>query len=469
MTTRDPGEERKRDNSRGWPVILLLAALALTACDRGGTTSIPEKKAEQPAAPASAANDSLAVVLTPHRGESETDKRIVELQERVRLSPAQGPYLERLGWAFVEKARISGDAGFYTLAEQAARALDQAAPGDPAGLLLLGHVRHTQHRFAEAEEIGRRLTGLREAPFDHALLGDALMEQGKLEEAVAVYQKMVDLRPGLQTYSRVAHLRWLKGDLEGALALMREAVNAGGAGAKEATAWALTRRAGYEWQSGMLPEARASVQAALEFVPGYAPALLMEGRILLGAGRAGEAVRPLQEAAKLSPLPEYLWTLSEALRASDRATEAQSVEDELQKRGGDDARTYSLFLATRGSNPARALALAEAELRERQDVFTRDALAWSLYSNGRPQEARAEMEKALREGTRDGRLFLHAAVIAASMQETAVAERHLAEARLFAPMLLPSEQKALEDLAASLSSGYSQISNQPTNERKDNR
>ena len=58
-------------------------------------------------------------------------------------------------------------------------------------------------------------------PFDYGLLGDALMEQGRLAEAVAAYQRMVDLRPDLQSYSRVAHIRWLKGDLDGAIEVAR--------------------------------------------------------------------------------------------------------------------------------------------------------------------------------------------------------------------------------------------------------
>ena len=32
---------------------------------------------------------------------------------------------------------------------------------------------------------------------------------------------MVDLRPDLQSYSRVAYMRWLKGDLDGAIEVAR--------------------------------------------------------------------------------------------------------------------------------------------------------------------------------------------------------------------------------------------------------
>ncbi len=70
------------------------------------------------------------------------------------------------------------------------------------------------HRFSEAEAIARRLVAVREFVLDYGLLGDVLMEQGRVAEAAGAYQKMIDLKPFYQSYTRAAHLRWLKGDLE---------------------------------------------------------------------------------------------------------------------------------------------------------------------------------------------------------------------------------------------------------------
>ena len=54
--------------------------------------------------------------------------------------------------------------------------------------MLRGHVLHNPHQFKEAESLARRLITERGAWFDHGLLGDALMEQGKLDEAEQAYQ-----------------------------------------------------------------------------------------------------------------------------------------------------------------------------------------------------------------------------------------------------------------------------------------
>jgi Tetratricopeptide repeat. len=113
-----------------------------------------------------------------------------------------------------------------------------------------------------------------------------------------------------------------------------------------------------------------------------------------------------------------------------------------------DPRTLALFLATRHENPATALRLARTELGSRSDVFTHDALAWSLAAAGNLAEAHSEMQCALAEGTEDARLFFHAAVIASQAGDVADAERWLRKASELSQLLLPSERKDLQNAAA---------------------
>ena len=158
---------------------------------------------------------SYRIVMSPHAGLERLDREIRTVQIRVGEVPDPRSYLEQLGWLYVAKARTSYDQGFYKLAEQCALALEIVEPKNPAALLLRGHVLISFHRFAEAEVIARELVRRRTLPFDYGLLGDALLEQGGVAAAVDAYQQMVDLRPDLQSYSRVAYTRWLKGDLDG--------------------------------------------------------------------------------------------------------------------------------------------------------------------------------------------------------------------------------------------------------------
>jgi tetratricopeptide (TPR) repeat protein len=450
-----------------YPSVLIAAVCAAGAVALYATWTPREETPERTVAieRPSLAADPLKIVLTPLGGDEKIDRQIADLQQRIAAAPEQHLLLERLGWAFVAKARLSSDPGYYTLAEQAAKALQTAAPDEPAALLLLGHTHHAMHRFAEAEKIALQLTGEREFAFDYALLGDALMEQGRLDPAIAAYQKMIDLKPCLQTYSRVAYMRWLKGDLRGAIGAARAAVSAGSPKEPEATAWASTRLAAYEWQAGEMAGASSHLDLALQRVPGYAPALLLRGKLLMADGKFADAIPPLEQAAAASPLPDYLWSLSDALRAAGRNDEAGKVETELARSGASaDPRTYSIFLSTRGERAAQALLLAKEELQTRQDVFTYDALAWAQFSNGEVIAAQENMQRALAEGTHDARLFFHAATIAAAAGENARALEFLTEARALERVLLPSERAALgQTTAALLAATDSQISsNQST-------
>jgi tetratricopeptide (TPR) repeat protein len=165
---------------------------------------------------------------------------------------------------------------------------------------------------------------------------------------------------------------------------------------------------------------------------------------LLARERPNDAVPVLRRAAQLNPLPEYQWVLADALRQQRLDADASLVEEELTSRGAVvDPRTVALYLATRRIDPVRAIELAEEELRARADIFTLDAHAWALAANGRLDQARDVMGRALAAGTQDGRLFLHAGVIHASGGRSREAKQWLQKAHKLRAMLLPSESAEL--------------------------
>ena len=385
------------------------------------------------------------IALAPHKGDEEIDREIKRLQDEARSNPDRADSMKRLGWAFIAKARLSYDPGYYKLGEQCALCIRSKNDDDPDALLLQGHILQSLHKFKDAEPIARKLVMIRNEAFDYGLLGDMLMEQGRLTEAVTAYQKMIDLKPDLQSYTRVAHMRWLKGDLDGSIEVMRMAVTSGNPRDAEPTAWAYTRLGIYELQAGDPEIARKSAEIAFQFAPNYAAALLLRGRILLAQGKAEEAIESLQRAAALTRLPEYEWTLADALREAGHPQTAEEVERSLIRDGAmNDPRTFSLYLATRGQQVQKALHLAQDELNTRADVFTIDALAWALNANGRVPEALEYSKKALTEGTQDARLFYHAGRIALAAGDYADAERSFMLSDRIKQMLMPSERDDLE-------------------------
>ena len=425
----------------------LCSALALVLFTGMGChkSDLPAKRMARPASgPLFPAKD---LALAPHPGVDRLDDEIRETQQKIRNNQNRAANLDKLGWMYVLKARTSFDPGFYKQAEACAEVLKTEFPGAMEFLLLKGHVLQNLHHFREAEPLARTLVTERGLPFDFGLLGDVLMEQGRLSEATEAYQKMIDLKPDMQGYARAAQMRWLKGNLKGAREAMRMAANASSPHDSEGAAWAHTRLGFYEWQLGATAEATVACRTAQALLKNYPPALLLQGRMLLADGKSGEATVVLKAAAVANPLPEYQWTLLEALLACKETKEARRVEAELKMRGAAaDPRTFSLFLATHSENPVLAERLAEKELKERQDVLTYDALAWAQAANKNWVAAYSTSRKALAEGTRDARLLLHGALIAATAGHNDEAEQLRMEARRFADLLLPSERKLLESL-----------------------
>ena len=232
--------------------------------------------------PAASIADPCAIALTPHEGSHHTDEKIIRLQHASRQAKQPEAYLEQLGWAFVAKARRSFDPGFYMLAEQAALCMVAKQPDSAEALLLRGHVLNQLHRFREAEALARQLVAQRGLSYDYGLLGDALTEQGHIDDAVVAYDHMLQQKPSPQGYIRAAHVRWITGDLTGATQLMQMATN--GFRDPEASAWSHVRLALYELQAGHMQPATRRIAAILAAQPDYAPALAAHGRFLLAQG-----------------------------------------------------------------------------------------------------------------------------------------------------------------------------------------
>lgn len=435
-------------------LFVTLTFLFLAGCDRDNhSTSGSPPTADLSTSSLVSASDPCTIALTPHTGTDRVDQQIIRLQQEARSAKESlgTAYLERLGWAFITKARASFDPGFYNLAEQCALCIESKKPHSAEAMLLRGHVLHNLHQFSEGEALARKLVAQRGLSFDYGLLGDLLMEQGKLDEAIDAYQNMMDQKPGPQAYSRAAHVRWLKGDLQGAIAMMEMATGASSSRDPESSAWAHVRLALYELQAHNTQKASNLIETALALQPDYAPALLARGRVLLSEGKNAEATDPLTRAVQLNPLPEYQWVLMEALRTAGRGDEACAVEGQLMQRGAaDDPRTFALYLATTGHDAKTAMQLAEEECTVRSDIFTLDTLAWALRAAGRIQEAHLFSKRALAEGTQDARLFYHAAVIAVAIGQLKEAEGWFEKAAAIQHMLLPSEREHLTKESAAL-------------------
>ena len=154
----------------------------------------------------STGNLAEAIILTPMSLTEEEDRVIVRAQTRANAAEGNAEEaFSQLGSSLVSKARRTLDRGFYKLAEKAAGAMDSRFGVNAESRR--GHALHNLHRFREAEVVARTLVAERGVAVDLALLSDALMELGKLAEAVEVLQRLVEVKPGVEAFSRIAHVR----------------------------------------------------------------------------------------------------------------------------------------------------------------------------------------------------------------------------------------------------------------------
>ncbi len=318
--------------------------------------------------------------------------------------------LVALARVYVEEARISGDSGFYTLADQACACALETAPGDPAVRLTQAEVWLQLHRFAEAEATASEIFDAEPTVFAAQVLGDARAELGRLDAAAGAYQFAADRAPGPGLYDRIAYLRWSWGDYPGAMELQARAIAASPPGS-ESWAWSMTMTA---WWSAMHGQPATGLDTVLSVRPDYGPALFHRARIRLHNGDAVGARTDLARAP----------TSFEARRLAHELGD----DGDLRAACALDRRGCAAWLLP--TEPSAAYALLVEEQRERQDAATLAALAWAERETGRDGAPHAEAAKAT--GTIDPRTLLF---IGLTLDQAEILERALGSG----PGLLPSE------------------------------
>lgn len=398
---------------------LIALLFALCAACRDHTPAAARADAESISTPQGRAR--MLALMSPGGGLA-VDKEIDRLQTLVRKQPEKADAWIALGHSWIRKARDAQRPNLYANAGACADLVLAQQPENRSALELQGLVLMNDHRFREAHALMSSL--LARTPDDPVALGtlsDAALELGRTEEAVAGAQRMMDLKPNLPSYSRAAHLQWLRGDVEGAKESLRLAVDAGNDGKdKEPKAWVMVQAALLFWNEGDAEGAEAGFDETLAWLPDFPPALSGKARALLGRGDGRGAVVLLEKAYRANPLVETGWLLGDARTMAGDSEGAREIWAEIEKHGrAVDPRTLALFWATKDREREAALELALAERSTRDDEYTEDVVSWALYRAGRLDEALAASENANRLGTRDARLWFHAGAIRLAKGEVA--------------------------------------------------
>jgi tetratricopeptide (TPR) repeat protein len=413
----------KRTRGAIGATLLLTIAGVLAACGSG----IPASPPVAGPSPLPTAQPSMA----PTAG---TAAAIAELRDRLATNSDDAATLRDLGLELLQRVRETADPSLYAQAEEALTQARDLAPTDPKVLVGIASLQLGRHRFADALQTADAALAIAPSlPAAHAAKVDALVELGKYDDAAEAASALLALRVDLSSLARVSYLRELHGNIDGAVAAMRQAADSP-ALAPENTAYVRTLLGNLLVYAGRPDEAADAYERALAVVPNHAAAIAGLGRLAVGRGDLDDAISRFEQASAILPLPEYVIALGEAKDASgDAAGAAESydlarAETKLFEAAGVDVDLeLALFEADHG-DPAKAVALAEAAYGTRQTVRTSDALAWAYHRAGRDEDASPLSADALRLGSKDPLLLYHAGVIAHAAGDVATAHDDLAEA-----------------------------------------
>lgn len=331
-------------------------------------------------------------------GETPAEKRIRSARESVADAPSDAERAAgfvALARAYTARARETGDGVHYAQALLALSHAREAAPERGDIVKTEAWVRLGLHEFEPAAALARKR--LADAPDDHetwGLLGDALMELGRDEEAADAYQQMMNLRPGPGAYLRASYYRQRAGDRAGALSLLELALTATSVRESEQRAWILVHQASLEERLDHGDRAEALLQSALGNFPDYHYALSALAEHHLEHGRPEAALPWARRALDVAPHAERWLTLADALRGVGREAEARAAEDTFERSALaniDRPDNENVFLVDyyldRRPNPDRALEIARKEAARRPDPSTLERLARAEQHHGAAEPA----------------------------------------------------------------------------------
>lgn len=386
-----------------------------------------------------------------------TDERLAALERAARAEPENPTPLIELASTLLGLVRQGGDTQAYVRADAALADAIKRDPSSAAAYTERGILRLGRHDFRGALRDGEKAHAL--APEIVKTLGvlvDANIELGRYREAASVLQRMVDRKPNLDSYARVAYLRELRGDLSGASQALTLATSAGGEG-PENVAFVQSLLGNLELAQRRPDPAQRAFRTALAKVPGYAPAQAGLARIDIARGRHDQAITRLRALVARDPKQEYVVLLAELQLAAGQTQAARrilaKVPDELKRleSAGENTETEKALFEADHGDVNRAVTAGRAAWANAPSVRAADALGWALTRAGDPRGGLTYARQAVRLGTRDPSFLFHAGMTAKAAGRDADARRWLRKTLSGNPSFSPLHATAARKALAAIS------------------
>ncbi|MGI9535361.1 MAG: tetratricopeptide repeat protein [Thermodesulfobacteriota bacterium] len=204
---------------------------------------------------------------------SITDAKIKLYIKKIGEDPSNYNNYDNLAQNYIQKARETGDTDYY---EKAAKTLNKSLEINPknyVGVLLFAKTKMANHQYGQALNYAKKVIDLMPGrSVAYGILGDAYLELGLLSKAETAYKKMLNLKPGLDSYSRMSNLMRHMHDNDKGIKYMELAYESGmksPSTPKENLAWTQVMIGSVHLDSGKLDEAETYFIRALAIFDGY--------------------------------------------------------------------------------------------------------------------------------------------------------------------------------------------------------
>jgi tetratricopeptide (TPR) repeat protein len=398
---------------------VILASGILYAFSR----SVPNSSTEQVAA---VNPDTYSVPDLLQRDKNLSYDEFLKIREKYdklsadyQADPASFDNLLKLSEIFIFEARVTGEHPYYYSA--ALKTLNELLRNEAAltpdqhfnALFYKATVQLSQHNFNDALVTGKKALALNNTNSGiYGVMVDANVEIGNYAEAVKYSDKMIAIRPDLRSYSRISYLREIYGDLDGSIASMKLAINAG-APYSEYKCWTIVTMGKLYEDHNQLDSAAAYYTFATQERENYPFGIAGLASIAAKKGDYAKADELYKQA--LNALPEISFTMARArlYKQQGKWAEMNELVPEIETMFKEDIASghnadleYAQFLIEFKKDYGKAIQLALKEYEKRPDnIDVNRTLAFAYYGKGDLKKAAEHAAVAMKTNKQDAETY----------------------------------------------------------------
>ena len=387
------------------------------------------------------------------------------LIKKIKKDPSDLKSLIALTTLYIQEARITGNLNYYN--EAALKSVNAVLEKDANNFEALTYkatILLSQHHFSEGLAVAdkaRQLYPLN--AYVYGLIVDGNVETGNYKAALEAADKMISIRPDTRSYSRIAFLREIHGDIPGAAEAMKLAVDAGAPG-DENTEWCRVQFGKLNEKMGKLNDAKMYYSIAVENRQDYPYALAGLARIAIAEKDYSKALDLYLLADSFIPDHTFKEGIAEVYNLTGQPEKAKMVADEILnymiqfssdgKKGksagqNEDHEMAHAYMGVGNYEKALEYALAEYNRRP-ANIEVNETVAIVFLEKGDYAKALPYIETALKTNCKNPELLCHAGLIYAMTGDKTKAKALLRQGLNSDPLISAALKTKSEELLKSL-------------------